>query len=236
MLTTTQMLNMTTMAMGMRKKITFHSVMPQFDIPKPVPASRFVPEWYRKMNGVNSGIMTVKKCVPFLDSMTQGYVITLPVDVIWDSKNKKFLTQAKFDVNADHHPEQVLGVDIGEEYDRQPHKWVNLWHVKTPKGYSTLFVHPLNRTDLPFHSFSGIVDTDTHPLVVNFPFVLKKDFDGLIPAGTPIMQVIPFKRDDWDAKVIDTGKPHEGNSRSWEVLSPPFGWYKRNWWKRKNFS
>lgn len=188
------------------------------------------------MSGVIGGTMTVKKCVPFLDAMTAGYVITLPVDVIWDSTNKKFLTQAKYEVNSDHHPEQVQGVALGAEFDPQPHKWINPWHIKTPKGYSALFVHPLNRGDLPFHSFTGVVDTDTHPLCVNLPFVMKKDFDGLIPAGTPIIQVIPFKRDDWTSEVIDTGKPYDGNSRSWEVLSPPFGWYKRNWWRRKNFS
>jgi hypothetical protein len=25
--------------------------------------------------------------------------------------------------------------------------------------------------------------------------------DGLIPAGTPIMQVIPFKRDEWEMQI-----------------------------------
>jgi hypothetical protein len=25
--------------------------------------------------------------------------------------------------------------------------------------------------------------------------------DGLIPAGTPVMQVIPFKRDEWEMQI-----------------------------------
>ena len=42
---------------------------------------------------------------------------------------------------------------------------------------------------------SGIVETDKHEANVNFPsFVTKEDGSYIIPAGTPIVQAIPFKR------------------------------------------
>jgi len=45
----------------------------------------------------------------------------------------------------------------------------------------------------------GIVDTDAYNAPVNFPFVLRDPkMDGLIPAGTPIIQAIPFKRESWE--------------------------------------
>ena len=49
----------------------------------------------------------------------------------------------------------------------------------------------------------GIVDTDTYKASVNFPFVLNEPdtFEGLIPAGTPIAQVIPFKRESWEISI-----------------------------------
>ena len=214
------------------KKIVFHSEKPRFDILKPEPSSKFVPEWYRKMLGVKEGIATVKKCVPIIDSLTAGYMIPLPADVVWNAETQRFVSQAKFEMNSDHHPSQTDNIPVPEEYDSQPHKWINNWYVKTPPGYSTLFVHPLNRIDLPFYSFSGVVDTDKHPLVVNFPFVLKKDFSGTIKAGTPIIQAIPFKRNDWSSEVIDQGKGYDYPLNGENEL-PPFAWYKRKFWKRK---
>jgi len=76
-------------------------------------------------------------------------------------------------------------------------KWMNPWAVKTPKGYSSLFIQPMHR-ESPFTILPGVVDTDTYTAPVNFAFVLNDiNFEGLIPAGTPIAQVIPIKRDEW---------------------------------------
>lgn len=209
--------------------------MTELDIMKPMPTSRFIPQWYRKMDTSTKYVETVKKCVPVLDALTAGYVIPLHSDVVWNSKDGVFVSQSKIAVNSDHMKEQTSDVYIAPEFDPQPHKWINTWHIKTPPGYSTLFIHPLNRMDLPFHSFTGIVDTDKHPIVINFPFVIRKDFDGLIPAGTPIIQAIPFKRDDWEMTVKDTGESHK-YPKSYEIDQPPFAWYKRNWWSRKLYS
>ena len=218
-----------------KNKITFHSSDTSLDIMRPYPASRAMPDWYRKMSGVYDGVESVKKCVPFLDSLTAGYVIPLTADVAWDSANKRLISNAKFEVNSDHHSSQSQDVVIPEEFDPQPHKWINYWQIQTPKGYSTLFVHPLNRMDLPFVSFSGVVDTDKHPVVINFPFLLRKDFDGVIPAGTPLIQAIPFKRSDWESVFKDEGESYY-YPKSYEVESPPFSWYKRKWWARKLYS
>lgn len=218
----------------MSKQIKFHSVDTGLEIQHPVSASKFVPEWYRKMKRVTAGVQTVKTCVPFLDSLALGYVIPLPVDVTWDKETQTFTSNAVIELNSDHLLSQTDGVNLADGFSPQPHKWINQWKIQTPKGYSCLFVHPLNRLDLPFHSFSGVVDTDKHPLVINFPFVISESFDGVIPAGTPLIQVIPFKRDSWKSKVIDTGEPYF-YPKSYEVFQPPFAWYKRKWWVRKDY-
>lgn len=216
-------------------KITFHSRYADLDIFKPVPSTKNVPSWYRSMPGVKGGVQTIKKCVPFLDSLAMGYQIPLTADVFWDKDLKEFSTKSKIQLVTHHVDSQSEDVELPKEFDPQPHKWDNYWHIKTPKGYSTLFIHPLNRMDLPFYSFSGVVDTDSHPLIINFPFVLRKDFNGVIPAGTPMIQAIPFKRDKWHNKILDEFKSYRGDHMYYEVMKPPFGWYKKNHWKRKEY-
>lgn len=217
------------------KKIKFQTTNANLDIPKPIPASKAVPDWYRKMDGTQEQIASVKRCVPFLDALTSGYVITLPVDVTWDKDWVTFRNDhSNIEVVSRHHMSQVDGMDLPPEFSPMPHKWINQWQITTPKGYSCLFVHPLNHPDLPFYSFTGVVDTDKHPVVINFPFVLRRDFEGTIPAGTPLIQIIPFKRDDWEAQIEDSITYLY--PKQYEVEMPPYAWYKRKWWSRKRYS
>ena len=181
--------------------------------------------------------LTVKKCVPFLDALGAGYFIPSPADIavrqLPDSPRLTWLSE--FDVISYHDLEQIKGIEIPDGYDKQPFKWMNPWVVKTPKGYSSLFIHPINRTDLPFFSFAGIVDTDEFPLPVNFPFLMKKDFTGVIEAGTPMIQVIPFKRDDWNSKVLLENDISEYNKNLFDFSSKVKHYYRNKWWKRKNY-
>lgn len=217
------------------KKIKFISSQPEFKISPPVPASRVVPEWYRTMPGSREQVETVKKCIPFLDALTSGYVITLDADVYWNEETQTFHSESPIQMQSDHMISQTQDIVIDERFDPQPHKWINHWEVQTPKGYSCLFIHPLDRLDLPFYSLTGVVDTDRHPLVVNFPFLFKKGFSGVIPKGTPIIQVIPFKRDNWKSEISDD-KPYDREELEYKVQNPPFAWYKRNWWTKKSYT
>lgn len=92
-------------------------------------------------------------------------------------------------------------------------KWINPWSIKTPPGYSVLFTQPMHR-ESPFTILDGIVDTDQYNAPVNFPFVLNNwGFEGLIPAGTPMAQVIPFKRDSWQMEIgTDTHREDQGKT------------------------
>ena len=218
----------------MKKKIKFYSVDTSTDILKPAPALRFIPRWYRSIPGVRDGVMSVKKCVPVLDAFSAGYIVPLPADVVWDKASGRMLTQSRISLESDHHKSQIEGFDVGDGYDPTPHKWLNPWFIKVPRGYSVLFTHPLNREDLPFKAFTGVVDCDKHPMPVNFPFVFKEGFEGTVPAGTPMIQLIPFKRETWFSKIVDTGKSYS-YEKGYEVLLPPFKWYKRNFWTRKKY-
>lgn len=166
-----------------------------------------LPEWYKKTlpyrgdgkrnllaDQLTNG--TIKKCMPVFDAMVAGYIITLPADVFVTIKDgQQYFAWANYGLiqfhpvdQATHHPDAN-----GMNYP----KWINHWAITTPKGYSTLFVQPFHRESV-FNIFPGIVDTDTFNHPVNFPFVMKDPkWEGTIPQGTPIAQVIPIKRDGW---------------------------------------
>lgn len=82
-------------------------------------------------------------------------------------------------------------------------KFTNPWSIKTPKGWSVQFKNPSNNWSNNIHILEGVVDTDEYILPVNFPFVWTGSEEGewIIPKGTPLVQVIPFKRTPMDVKV-----------------------------------
>jgi hypothetical protein len=108
--------------------------------------------------------------------------------------------------------------------------------MQTPKGYSLLITHPLNRLDLPFTTLSAVVDADKYPISDgSIPFFLKKDFYGIIKKGTPLFQVIPFKREEWDSEMSEElfteARVYSKKSRS--IVS---GFYKNFQWSKKTYT
>ena len=183
-------------------------------LPKPEPARRTAPDWYKAMpmdNPVPNGRadLTIKHCMPFIDALTTGFVIPLQADIqvkdgeiSWDWPHEE--SPLGF-----HFPTQAPGVPFIEE-DEVVIKAHNFWSIHTEPGYATLFTHPLNRLDLPFRTLSGVVDTDSFDaLPVHFPMVwVDRDFEGTLPAGTPIAQCMPIERGRAELE-IDAMTPDE---------------------------
>jgi hypothetical protein len=115
--------------------------------------------------------------------------------------------------------------------------WMTNAYLETPKGYSLLITHPFNRYDLPFITSTAIVDSDKFAMVPGrIPFFLQLGFSGLIPAGTPIAQVFPFKREPWvhqiDQSLVEkTQKPSLDANRTRGSIR----FYKNNWWSKKSY-
>lgn len=216
------------------KKIRFKTTRPEFLIKEPTPASRAIPAWYREMPRVADGTETSKMCMPFLDAMTMGYTIYLSADTYFENGECKQISEISF-VEA-HKDSQISPAMLSDVYAPIPFKWINQYITQTPKGYSSLIVHPANRLDLPFYTISGVVDTDGFPAPINFPFLIQKDFTGIILEGTPIAQIIPFKREDWKADIENDREAKVPVSFLNQIYAPPFNFYKRRFWKRKNFN
>lgn len=192
-------------------KIVFTNCTNYTEIDKPQPASSFLPSWYKELDsymgkikkpaGNGQTLATVKRCMPVFDALTSGYIIVTPADVyVSQIDGSSHFEWSALGMIGFHPVEQAPTHPANNVKTHYP-KWINPWAVRTPKGYSSLFVQPFHR-DSFFTILPGIVDTDKYFAPVNFPFVLNDaNFEGLIPAGTPVAQVIPFKRESWNLEI-----------------------------------
>lgn len=213
----------------------------------PKPAKFFIPEWYQKMEsyftgkkeigpgGQNPG--TIKKCIPVFDAITAGYIITLPTDVyVKQVDGVPYYSWASLGMMEFHPVEQAPTHPNRNGHQVTYPKWVNPWVIQTPKGYSTMFTQPMHRESV-FTILPGIVDTDTYPTTVNFPFVLNDiTFEGMIPAGTPIAQVIPIKRDSWKMEIGGQKELKVSQDTTIRLMSKFFNRYKTLFWNKKEYN
>ena len=138
-----------------------------------------------------------------------------------------------------HLLKQVEGSPITEKNKNLPfYKILNPWRIKTPKGYSCLFVPPLNNTDDRFSIVPGIVDTDTYENEINFPIVINGDkypvLETLIKKGTPYVQIIPFKRDSWKM-ILNSKKQKEIFISRFAFNLKLLNVYKEKCWSKKSW-
>ena len=217
-------------------------------IPRPQPAKNFIPDWYKsippfetghspKIHGTRAN-STEKMCMPLMDTFTTGYIQELSCDIYVDK------TDAGITLYQSNDAEDVFkignGINRSEEaispggYLNISASWWTRWEPKTPRGWSTLYTHPLNQYNSPFFTMSGIIDTDKWWHGGAIPFFIREGFEGIIPKGTPIYQMVFFKREDWNSK---TSKYSEQNMRSLydSVFNSFYGGYKKLKWSKKNY-
>ena len=209
------------------------------------PAKNHIPEWYKKIPKWKDGEMhdlekgfnwTVKQCIPFLESLTIGYAITLPSDIyVSEHNNEPVLSWPgkNYSIGVRDGVADINLVPFGH-YEKE-FTWKSHSAIKIPNNYSMLITHPLNRHDLPFTTLSGVVDGGfTMTSFGNIPFYIKKGFTGIIKQGTPIVQIIPFYPEDWISKV-EKDLTKEGVRNDVSVSLVISGWYKKIFWKRKKY-
>jgi hypothetical protein len=199
----------------------------------PESSKKFIPNWYKDISAKQDAF-NVKKCIPFLDALTHGYIQKTWADIKVVNNNESFSIEFDHDVEILKYREKS-DLPMGDEFYNVEFIWQRPWSVVLPEGYSGLVTHPLNRIDLPFHTLSGIVDFDNsvHAPIGNIPFYIKKGFSGIIPTGTPMFQIIPIKRETWsyESKVYsDEFWESKLNERS-EVDD----FYKKRIWQKKLF-
>ena len=187
-------------------------------IPKPKPAMALAPKFYKALkaqmdNHPSSG--TVKRCVPFREAMGAGFIIPLWADMFVEVEGEDITTSfpenfQQSDSIQHHNYDQMPGhPKSGSQLGKVYLKFINPWIVTTDPGISCLFTSPLNHMESRFKLIDGVVDTDNYYNNINFPFIWTGgDGKFFIPKGTPVAQVIPFRREEHEAEygVIDMDK------------------------------
>ena len=237
------------------------------DISVPVPTQKEVPDWYKNADrfakmpngeywkatkevcpfpreGTTDDfgkIPTWKACPAIMDAFATGYVFKTPCDltfaknsqgiinvIINDSKYKDFCTQRP-PMPQFEHP---------KGYYQYHFAWSSPWGLELPEGYSALFMTPMNRFDLPFLNTTGVVDSDKVHLLGSFPFFIADGWEGTLPAGTPYLQILPFKRENWEHE-IDILNQSDIYGKMVENANfyrqPDGGVYKNKVWSRREY-
>jgi hypothetical protein len=215
-------------------------------IPAPVPALRAIPEWYKNIPRYtdeeyqNRDTYSVKACVPYLDAMTAGYMLTTwcDIEVIQAAYGDDPQPILRWDSELWPVELRPLSAATGlrriNGYSHWIFSWNMPWGFKTPPGYSSLITHPLNRPDLPFITFSGMTDTDSFAVPGAATFCVSLGFEGIIPKGTPYLQVIPIKRHEWEIQVNNDLREEQEGLRN-KVRELDEGIYKKGHWTKKDY-
>lgn len=275
--------------------VEFSSSKVYIDVfPHPVAAHKKMPEWYRTLKPTIKGLPlneagTIKRCIPVLDAVSQGYVIPLWADlhvrvlpktrlfgedgtllgelailgdpsemvgkVVDDVPGQPTIAKAERDGNLfvdmsmpfpNIFESDTMGAhswdQVGDLCDLKKFKlgksllkFISPWSIKTPPGWSVSFKNPSSNFSNDIHILEGVVDTDEYIAPVNFPFVWTGSEEGewIIPKGTPLVQVIPFKRTETDLVIKVKNEKAEKNLDQ-TLMTAHFDRYKTMFWHKRD--
>jgi hypothetical protein len=230
-------------------KIIFTDIHnPDGVLDKPKPASEYIPEWYKKAkpytdpSGKKAPTLdgtpyaTIKRCMPVYDMMTAGYIMETPYDIyVRQTEDGPYFQWGNTDAIAFQDVKQFQN----HPYSRDINYAVRItipWSIKTPKGWSIMVMEPQHHEQGPITCASGIVDTDEFSIPFNMFLKLRDpNFEGMIPAGTPFLQIIPFKREAWKSELGGEKEKQKFNYDVAKFKTVFFDRYKKFWWKKKEY-
>lgn len=237
-------------------KIIFHSNRIYNSTSKeyyPVSTKTQIAKWYSSadkyeknhngdyyLNQLGGKLHSFKSCPALLDIFTAGYLYLTPCDLFFYKDEygiPKVKTQKGFEDFCDSRI-KMNGFETPHGYSEDHFHWYPNWAPGLPEGYSALYVSPINRFDLPFITTAGIIDNDKMNTPGLVPFFLRKDFEGIIPKGTPYLQIIPFKREDWEMETKhytynEILQRHKAQADLYRTKDG--GSYKKHTWSRKRY-
>lgn len=223
------------------------------ELSDPKPAHKVLPDWYKNLGGNRKieiskeeiTIPSVRTCMPFLEAMSIGWVLELSADVEFRYDGDTWQTETGFPKPLI--TRQATGArdvdSVSKSFplrDFPQFKFNTYWTPIVDDGYSVLYTSPLNRFDERFEPFSGIVDNDKHPRNVNIPFIWTGgEFEGTISEGTPIAQVIPFKRNAVisEANVREISESEKEQKQGfYEMRKNNRSYYRESIWEPKEYT
>jgi len=201
-----------------------------FELFRPVPASKMQPDWWKKskVHTVDKGQVSIslRACPAMHDWLSTGYYIATNRDIHciyreddtagggWDTWVLPDGENYENSYSSPSHSKHQLMEDNfsflrGDGSTEQPYdafKFKVPWCVATPPGYSSLYLDPFLHQNKYFRAWQGTMDTDMfnrmddNTQVIVYP-LHNKSF--VITKGTPILQIVPYRREQWTASYIN---------------------------------
>jgi hypothetical protein len=181
----------------------------------------FTPDWFKQIpsqkslnnsESVFNETKTVKICPSFPDYFSQGYVIPMWADTTlkyqtdidtWEYRCGQ-LGDSPYKIEVHGHPQYLDYAPssnfLGKKSDFM-FKFISPWELKTPEGYSVLQLPMFYHFDDNFSVLPGIIDTDIHHTINQQVTYHGDGSEIFIKKGTPLVQYIPFKRDQYELVV-----------------------------------
>lgn len=185
---------------------------------KPVLAKSVSPEWWKKakvgMHVKGDIVQTIRSCPAMDDWLKSGWYVLANRDIEVIMYDGQSVTKETLESGERHGPRIVSpshpsnqALDSFEYLGKNApvkdaFKMRNPWNVKTPPGYSCFYLDPFLFQNEYFATWQGIIDTDkfnTNQDNSQIIFYPKVNHSFIIKKGTPMCQIIPYKRDTWTA-------------------------------------
>lgn len=212
-----------------------------YNLFKPYPASENIPKWFDRIGVEFQNSVTVKKCRGVADLIYSGYLINWPFDATISKNDEGKLTifRTRSGDRHEFHPHPSIQLDGYPDFNLHSQangieKITTPYRIATPDGTSVMVQQPVYRPELKVEVMPGIIDSDKFYGPFNILFMIK-DYSGdrniKIKAGTPLAQIIPFARDEWEIQYDKIDKDRMSTSDSLAENVDSF--YTRYLWDKK---
>jgi hypothetical protein len=199
-------------------------------------------------------VKNIRACIPVQDILTAGYILRATYEVRITEEIKNFVPKMgiktannlknslndpkKTDAMQGLHPNNAVAIyseamcpmrSTNKKNLRNYFRFESEWAVQTPPGYSCLVIQPYYLFNTNVSIMPAIVDTDKFNQKIPIVGYLNNSTDEVrFFCGDPLVQIIPFKRDEWESEFTSESIP----SRAKFYL---FNAYKKIFHTAKNF-
>lgn len=195
------------------------------DKSKPRESKYFYPEWWKKIpskmgDGVIPHTRTVKMCPSFADIYNEGFVIVAPCDIVlryheqsqlWEWETS--MSQIKIEVHGNNQFVNWVDGNVKSIF-----KLPLPYAVFLPKGYNLRQVPLIYNYNPDWHVAYGVYRADQVPeLTIQIMYTSDKK-EILIKQGTPLCQMIPYKREKFTYSFVKLKEIHMRKIKA--------GWYR----------
>ena len=203
---------------------------------KPILAKSIMPDWWKKMKIFQAvrgkRTQTIRACPAMDDWLKSGWYILANRDIeVLVGQDREGLSNENF-ITRDHtnsgynspsHPSEQFDnafdyIKNTKGHVKDAFKMRNPWNIITPDGYTCFYLDPFLFQNNHFAVWQGIIDTDkfnTNQDNSQIIFYPKVEHSFVIPEGTPLVQIIPYRREEWTAtyQLKDAKVWHENRSK-----------------------